>query len=100
VALVLWQIGLVGVEDVRHTELWSAEGLAVLVDTLLETYPADHEVVVYEASTLPIAPPKIVRVALAKLTAAPVTAISTLYVPPLPDRDTDLEMARRLGLVE
>ena len=99
-ALVLWQIGLVGVEDVRDTDLWSAEGLAVLVDTLLETYPAEHEVVVYEAATLPIVPPKIVRVALAKLGAAPVTAISTLYVPPLADRDTDLDMARRLGLVE
>jgi siroheme synthase len=99
-ALVLWQIGLVGVEDVRLAELWSADGLAVLVDELLETYPADHEVVVYEASTLPITPPKIVRVALARLSSAPVTAISTLFVPPLPDRDTDLEMARRLGLVD
>jgi uncharacterized protein YabN with tetrapyrrole methylase and pyrophosphatase domain len=99
-ALVLWQIGLVGVEDVRTADLWSAEGLAVLVETLLETYPADHEVVVYEASTLPITPPKIVRVALGELGTAPVTAISTLYVPPLPDRDTDLEMARRLGLLD
>jgi uncharacterized protein YabN with tetrapyrrole methylase and pyrophosphatase domain len=98
-ALVLWQIGLVGVEDVRHTDLWSAEGLAVLVETLLEVYPATHEVVVYEASTLPITPPKIVRVALTELAAAPVTALSTLYVPPLEERDTDMEMARRLGLV-
>lgn len=99
-ALVLWQIGLVGVEDVRLADLWSAEGLTVLTETLVETYPADHEVVVYEASTLPITPPKIVRVALAALTRAPVTAISTLYVPPLEERDTDLAMARRLGLLD
>ncbi len=99
-ALVLWQIGLVGVEDVREGDLWSAEGLRVLTETLLETYPAQHEVVVYEASTLPITPPKIVRVPLGALTKAPVTAISTLYVLPLPDRDTDLAMARRLGLLE
>ncbi|MGH7859937.1 MAG: SAM-dependent methyltransferase, partial [Candidatus Binatia bacterium] len=99
-ALVLWQIGLVGVEDVRDADLWSEEGLEVLVATLLETYPAEHEVVVYEASTLPITPPKIVRVALAKLQCAPVTAISTLYLPPLPERDTDLAMARKLGLLE
>jgi uncharacterized protein YabN with tetrapyrrole methylase and pyrophosphatase domain len=98
-ALLLWQVGLVGVEDVREEELWSAEGLAVLADTLLETYPPDHEVVVYEASTLPVVPPTIVRVPLSEIRAAPVTAISTLYVPPLPDRATDPAMARRLGLL-
>jgi precorrin-6B methylase 1 len=97
-ALVLWQIGLVGVEDVRETELWSRTGLAVLTDELLATYPPTHEVVVYEATTLPITPPKIARVALTELPDAPVTAISTLYVPPLAERETDLAMARRLGL--
>lgn len=98
-ALVLWQIGLVGVEDVRDAELWSADGLATLTEVLLETYRPRHEVTVYEASTLPIVAPKIVRVALARLVAAPVTAVSTLYVPPRAERATDWRMARRLGLV-
>lgn len=96
---MLWQVGLVGAEDVREDELWSRDGLGVLTAALLETYPADHEVVVYEASTLPIAPPKIARVPLGTLAEAPVSALSTLYVPPLPDRETDLAMAERLGLV-
>jgi uncharacterized protein YabN with tetrapyrrole methylase and pyrophosphatase domain len=95
--LVLWQIGVVGVSDFREEALWSREGLAILTERLLETYPARHEVVVYEASTLPITPPKILRLPLRKLAAADVTAISTLYVPPLPDRKTDLAMQRRLG---
>lgn len=99
-ALVLWQIGVVGVRDVRAAALWSATGLAVLTEALLATYPPTHEVVVYEASTLPIVPPKIMRVPLGELTGAPVTAISTLFVPPLADRATDLAMARRLGLLE
>lgn len=98
-ALLLWQVGLVGVEDVREADLWSRGGLRVLTEVLLETYPPDHEVVVYEATTLPITSPKIVRVPLAELPDAPVTAISTLYVPPLPERETDLAMAERLGLV-
>jgi len=97
-ALVLWQIGAVGVTDVRPTELWSREGLELLVETLLATYPATHEVIVYEASTLPVTAPKIARVALGELTDAPVTALSTLYVPPLGERRTDRAVARRLGL--
>ncbi|HLF56631.1 MAG TPA: hypothetical protein VI942_07290, partial [Thermoanaerobaculia bacterium] len=96
--LVLWQIGLVGVEDVRAAALWSAEGLRVLTEVLLETYPRGHPVVVYEASTLPIVPAKIARVALGELPAAPVTALSTLYVAPLEARAVDPAMARRLGI--
>lgn len=96
--LVLWQIGLVGVEDIRLAELWSASGLAVLAETLLETYPPRHEVVVYEASTLPTSPPKMERVALAELARAGVTATSTLCVPPLGAGKTDLDVALRLGL--
>lgn len=96
-ALVLWQIGVVGVADVREEELWSREGLGILAERLLETYPARHEVVVYEATTLPVTPPKILRLPLRALAAADVTAISTLYVPPLPDRPTDRKMLKRLG---
>jgi uncharacterized protein YabN with tetrapyrrole methylase and pyrophosphatase domain len=96
--LVLWQVGLVGVEDIRMAALWSASGLAVLIETLLETYPRRHQVVVYEASTLPISPPKIERVALGELASAAVTATSTLCVPPLGEGKTDFEVARRLGL--
>ncbi|MGE0639487.1 MAG: SAM-dependent methyltransferase [Thermoanaerobaculia bacterium] len=96
-ALVLWQIGVVGVFDYREEELWSREGLGILAEVLLETYPAEHEVVVYEASTLPLTPPVILRLPLGALGTADVTAISTLYVPPLPDRATDRRMLRRLG---
>jgi precorrin-6B methylase 1 len=95
--LVLWQIGVVGVVDYREEALWSRAGLAVLTERLRETYPAKHEVVVYEATTLPLSPPKILRLPLRDLAAADVTAISTLWVPPLPDRRTDLAMQRRLG---
>lgn len=95
--LVLWQIGVVGVADFREEALWSRDGLGVLAERLLETYPADHEVVVYEAATLPVVPPRILHLPLSALAGADVTAISTLYVPPLPDRETDLAMLRRLG---
>lgn len=82
-ALILWQIGAIGTVTYEKDRLWSRAGLVVLTDVLLEHYPADHEVIVYEAVTLPIFDPSIVRTPLARLAEAPVTVASTLYVPPL-----------------
>lgn len=96
--LVLWQIGVIAVGDVRDAELWNPDGLRVLAEVLLETYPPGHEVTVYEAATLPLCAPKVVPVPLARLANAPVTAVSTLWVPPLPDPGIDPAMLRRLGL--
>jgi len=96
--LVLWQIGLVGVVDVRRQSLWSAEGLALLTERLLASYPRRHRVTVYEAATLPIEEPVIATVPLSRLPEAPVTALSTLYVPARRSRPVDLAMARRMGI--
>jgi hypothetical protein len=54
------------------------------VEPLRKDYPAMHEVVVDEASPYPVAGPIVTRTALAKLDAAHVTPLATLYVPPLP----------------
>jgi uncharacterized protein YabN with tetrapyrrole methylase and pyrophosphatase domain len=96
--LVLWQIGGIGVFDFRSRPLWSRQGLAVLQRELLRHYPADHEVVVYEAVPYPTLPPKILRFPLAALENGEVTIRSTLLVPPLPDRESDPEMRRELGI--
>ena len=79
-ALVLWQIGVVG--SAKHTAEPVSPGLDALVDALLALYPADHEVVVYEASSYPGIAPLVRPVRLERLAAA-VTPASTLYVPPL-----------------
>ena len=96
--LVLWQIGLIGVADVRATALWSIEGLRLLTEKLLESYPPDHPVVVYEAPTLPIEAAKAVSAPLAALPDAAVTALSTLFVAPRERRAIDPIVALRLGL--
>jgi uncharacterized protein YabN with tetrapyrrole methylase and pyrophosphatase domain len=94
--LVLWQLGTVG------SAAASAEprpsGLGVLIDVLLELYPSDHEVVVYEASPYPGFEPTIRRVPLSDLAPEHVTAMSTLYVPPHGPPRRDLTMLDRLGL--
>ncbi len=66
-ALVLWQIGTVG--NVTAAAEARPSGLPVLVETLLELYPPDHEVVVYEASPYPGFDPLVRAVALSELAA-------------------------------
>jgi hypothetical protein len=69
-----------------------------LVDALLELYPAEHEVVVYEASPYPGFDAAICRVPLSDLSAEHATAMSTLCVPPHEPPRRDLTMLDRLGL--
>jgi precorrin-3B methylase len=96
VALVLWQISVVGfLEAASEPRL---EHLPVLVEHLTQWYPPDHEVVVYEASPYPIAQATIERVALRDLPRAPVPPLASLYVPPAVRPELDPEMLARLGL--
>ena len=95
-ALVLLQAGAVGLRDYRGGREPNREGLRVLAETLRRWYPAEHQVVLYEAGTLPPFEPTIVRVSLADLGEAPASVVSTLYVAPLPLGPIDEERAARL----
>lgn len=59
-----------------------SRGLRQLSKRLLGMYPADHEVVLYEAAIHPLAQPRAERLRLDQLDTAPVSEISTLWVPP------------------
>ncbi|HYL28010.1 MAG TPA: SAM-dependent methyltransferase [Candidatus Nitrosotalea sp.] len=97
--LILWQIGAIAVSDyVPELDAWNRDGLTALTERLLESYPAQHEVAVYDAATLPLCSPLIKNVALAELPRAPVTAMSTLFVPPKEAPRLDEAMLRRLRL--
>jgi uncharacterized protein YabN with tetrapyrrole methylase and pyrophosphatase domain len=96
--MILCQIGTIGHHEafdptqtgrIRH-------GLEVLAEVLCKKYPADHEVVIYEASAWPTEPPRIERVKLGDLPDAQVSAISTLYVPTASKAQKDEVMAERL----
>ena len=94
--LILWQIAVTG--ELRHKPAGAPEGLRVLADTLRQTYGDSHEVVVYEAAPMPIVGPVIRRIQLKDLASTPVTAASTLYVPPRDMPVVDLAMMDRLGM--
>ena len=96
--LILLQVGAVGVVTWKPTPDWGREGLAVLTEVLLEDYPADHRVTVYETFAMPMFDPVMAEVELAALPEGPVTVNSTLYVPPLGESRPDPERLRRLGL--
>ncbi len=95
--LVLWQVGVIGCVDYPEGGV-NRRNLEVLVEELARTYPRRHEVVIYEAATLPGVPPVIERVRLEDLANAPVSSISTLFVPPASRPKLKRARLRRLGL--
>ena len=93
--LILWQICVIG-NPFAVTEP-NYENMPLLVNRLLEAYPPEHEVTVYEASPYPIVAPVIERMPLHALATASITPLSTLYVPPASERPVDEELAEKLG---
>jgi uncharacterized protein YabN with tetrapyrrole methylase and pyrophosphatase domain len=97
--LVLWQVGVIGEMGFLAKEsIWNQAGLEILTQTLLQTYPSDHEVVVYEAAQIPLCRPTVERVPLCDLPRAGVTPLSTLFVPPAARALPDDAMMTRLGM--
>jgi uncharacterized protein YabN with tetrapyrrole methylase and pyrophosphatase domain len=97
--LILWQVGVIAEPGYKPDhDTWNRDGLAVLTQTLLEVYPSDHEVVIYEAARMPACLPIVERIALKELPNAAVTALATLFVPPLTKSVPDPEMLLRLGM--
>lgn len=96
-ALVLWQIGVIGERGYKNDpQIWNREGVRILQEVLLEHYPHDHVVTIYEAARYPCHKPVILNVALGVLADSSISAISTLYVPPYGEADMDHEMIARL----
>jgi hypothetical protein len=97
-ALVLWQVGALGVTTYHLQELWNTEGLAILVEELRRVYPPEHPAIVYEATQYPVCDPLIQRTTIAGIPACRVTTHSTLWVPPVARAPLDRAMMERLGL--
>ncbi len=97
-SLILWQIGVVG--DVSLTKLVpSKEGLNMLVDKLSDYYPLNHLVTLYEASTLPIMPPRIDVLTLEELKTAKVSTITTLFVPNNYEPEVDSDFCKKWNII-
>ena len=96
-ALVLLQVGAIGVTDFRLGDEPNAAGLAVLAEVLSRHYPPAHRVALYRISQLPMFDPEIDWLPLADLPAPPrLSVVSTLFVPPLARRPIDGEILANL----
>lgn len=94
--LILWQIGAIGNMQEPHKR--KAQGLQILAEVLQAHYSAPHSVTIYEAAPHADYRPRIHSVPLHQLACAPVTTLSTLYVPPAHQKAPDYGMMARLGI--
>lgn len=97
--LVLWQVGLAGDRSYERFTTGAAHR-HLLVERLLQDYPADHQITIYEAATLPITKPRVESITLRELTQAAVHQHTTVVVPPARPMVRDDATLARLEALE
>lgn len=94
--LVLWQVAQAGnIAAVGFVP--SQERIRLLVDKLRRWYRPEHQVVLYEAASLPISTPRMDWVRLDELPNTQVSSVTTLVIPPQDELVLDAEMLTALG---
>jgi precorrin-3B methylase len=79
--LILWQVGLVGDLEFSRYSTGRPER-EIFVQRLMQDYPGDHEVILYEAATLPLMNHRAERLPLKDLRDAQLNLETTLVIPP------------------
>jgi len=97
--LILWQIGLAGDRSLSRFAT-GADYRRLLVELLSADYPADHEVIAYEAATLPITEPRLERMPLTSIIDADLRLQTTLVIPPARPMQRNQAMLDRLAEVD
>lgn len=89
--LVLWQFGLAGDKSMKIFET-SNEQRQLLVDLLLTTYGAEHQVILYECAVLPVEHVRMDSCRLKDLAQQIVNMKTTLVIPPVKKKFANDEM--------
>ncbi len=97
--LVLWQVGLAGDKSLAKFSTGKAYR-QVLVDLLLETYPSDHQVILYQAKVLPIDTVRAEHIALIDLIDAELFMHTTLVIPPSEKLQPNQSVLARLAAID
>jgi precorrin-6B methylase 1 len=97
--VILWQLGVVGDRSLGRFRTPDAYR-ELLVERLLEDYPADHPIVVYRAPVLPIQGPHIQRMALRDFPSAEFIGQETLVLPPVHALRPNQAMRARLDALD
>jgi uncharacterized protein YabN with tetrapyrrole methylase and pyrophosphatase domain len=95
--VIVWQIAATG--DLAFSfKGYDCRNLPELVEYLIQFYPEDYDVVVYEAAQYPVCDPVIQHVKLKDIRQSVITGVSTLYVPPLEKQPVHMSVLKSLGL--
>jgi hypothetical protein len=97
--LILWQIGVAGDRTLARFSTGAAFR-QVLLELLAPDYPPGHEVIAYEAATLPISTPRMERMPLSALPGASFRPETTLVIPPARPMQRNQALLDRLAELE
>ncbi len=97
--LVLWQITLAGDRSIARFDTGEGE-LQLLVELLAPLYPAEHQVVIYEAASMPFETPRMEWIRLSDLPKARLTLKSTLVLPPSQQLQCNTQLMARLKALQ
>lgn len=95
---IIWQVCMVGDYSFSTQLSYKKKGIELLVSKLKQSYSDDHQVIIYEAKTFPLAEPRIDKLALYQLTDAELSPISTLVVPAIGLPEYDDTVFKALGI--
>nr|WP_133136763.1 SAM-dependent methyltransferase [Legionella rowbothamii] len=93
--LCIWQPGMIGNRSIPKLNQ-KIKHLNLLKLKLKKHYPDDHIAIIYEASMYPSVEPRIHPFPLYEIENQTIETLSTLYLPPLPQRKPDLEILNQL----
>lgn len=94
--LILWQPDVIGMRG--HAQQPELTGIQLLYERLITCYPADHDVIIYEAALFPGLKPNIQHVSLQQLPQHTLSSLCTLYIKPLGQSACDPVIAAKLQL--
>jgi uncharacterized protein YabN with tetrapyrrole methylase and pyrophosphatase domain len=80
--LILWQVSIVGDTTCTRYKTETDEKQQ-LVNRLLEVYPQQHKIILYECAVLPIDQIRIETIALEELSNSQISGKTTVVIPPL-----------------
>jgi len=97
--LILWQVALAGDKSLGKFATGKAYR-QVLVDLLLEHYPSDHHVILYQAKGIAIEPMRADTIMLTELVDAELFMQTTLVIPPCEKMQPNDKVLARLAEID
>jgi len=94
--LILWQVAIAG--DISLAKFsTNSKYKQVLLDKLYESYPKNHEIILYECAVLPIDQPRIEKIELSDINNVEMSLKTTVVIPPSHSSEVD---KKRLKIIQ